>query len=91
MYTSFYEGFGISAFEAMYLGKKTVLPANSAFLETGAQFAEYFKDNDLGDLILALRKTRNTDHTSRSYPKRVHYSWTNCVDTFSNAIKQLDN
>jgi glycosyltransferase involved in cell wall biosynthesis len=84
---SHYEGFGISAFDSMYLNKTTVLPYNSSFMETGEDYAVFYEDNMLEDLVFALRKCLRSSNTdSKAYPHSQYYTWNNFVDKFCTFI-----
>ena len=64
VYPSLYEGWGLPVTESLCFGKVPVVADNSALLESGGDFAVYFKTNDAADLCRAIEKV-TFDNTLR--------------------------
>ena len=88
---SHYEGFGIAAFEAMYIGQKTILPKHSSFLETGASFATFFENDSLDDLVEKTVKLLGESESTTVYPKKDDYTWKKGVIAMQKVINGLND
>lgn len=93
VYPSLYEGWGLPVGESLEWGKPAVVARNSSLEEVGGDFCVYFADNDLDDLLRALKTYLDDPAALAQAAGRIrdHYtstSWQDVAEVLMDEIEQ---